>query len=243
MSLKSKLPVDDISPKSRLYIVATPIGNKDDITLRALKVLQEVDFVICEEYKIGSRLLKSNEIKKPLVLLNEHNEEEQGKEILDRLLLNRETAALISDAGTPLFADPGNGLVWQCHQNGIQVVPIPGASSIMAALMASGLVEDRFLYYGFLPANRDERLAAVKKIPIHLNVVMLEAPYRLKPFLRDLQKGLGGKREAIMAYKLTQPQEKIFWGNLKELSLMTEELPKGEFVFILKKLESRRKGR
>lgn len=243
MSSKNEPPKDVASLKHGIYVVATPIGNKDDITLRALKVLQKVDFVICEEYKVGSRLLKSYEIKKPLILLNEHNEKEQNIEILDRLMLGGETAALISDAGTPLFADPGNGLVWQCHQNGIQVIPIPGASSIMAALMSAGLAADNFLYYGFLPANRNERLNAIKKIPSYLNVILLEAPYRLKQLLRDLRKGLGDNRNTIIAYKLTQPQEKIFWGTLKELALMTENLPKGEFVLILKKLETRWKRR
>jgi 16S rRNA (cytidine1402-2'-O)-methyltransferase len=222
-------------------VVATPIGNKDDITLRALKVLREVDFVICEEYKPGSKILHAYDIKKPLELLNEHNEKEQSKILLDRLLMNGESAALISDAGTPLFADPGNTLVWQCQQNGILVIPIPGASSIMAALMATGLPADKFLYYGFLPANTEKRLGAIKKVPTHLSVIFLEAPYRLKPLLRDFRKILGDHRQAIIAYKLTQPEEQIFWGNLKELVIQTSELPKGEFVFVLKKLESRKK--
>ena len=230
-----------MSSKSKLFVVATPIGNPDDITLRALQVLKEVDFVICEEYKAGSRTLKKYNITKPLELLNEHNEKEQSYNILQILLIEGKSAALIGDAGTPLFADPGNNLVWQCHQNGIQVVPIPGASSIMAALMVVGLAADKFLYYGFLPANKEKRLEALKKIPTHLNVILLETPYRLKPILRDMIKVLGSQRQAVIAYKLTQPQEKIFWGDLKELSQMTEELPKGEFVFILKKLESKRK--
>ena len=230
-----------MSLKSKLFVVATPIGNPDDITLRALQILKEVDFVICEEYKAGSRALKKYDITKPLELLNEHNEKEQSHRILQILLMEGKSAALISDAGTPLFADPGNNLVWQCHQNGIQVVPVPGASSIMAALMVVGLAADKFLYYGFLPANKEKRLEALKKIPTHLNVILLETPYRLKPILRDMIRVLEPQRQAVIAYKLTQPQEKIFWGNLKELSQMTEELPKGEFVFILKKLESRRK--
>ncbi len=229
--------------RSKLYVVATPIGNQDDITLRALNVLKEVDFVICEEYKPGSKLLRSYQIKKPLELLNEHNEKEQSKILLDRILMKGESAALISDAGTPLFADPGNTLVWQCHQNGIAVIPVPGASSIMAALMSCGLAADKFLYYGFLPANTEKRLAAIKKVPTHLNVIFLEAPYRLKPLLRDFRKVLEDQRQAIIAYKLTQPEERFFWGNLSELAVQTAELPKGEFVFILKKLESTRKRR
>ena len=231
-----------MSSKNKLYVVATHIGNPDDITLRALKVLKDVDFVICEEFKVGSRLLKSYDIKKPLELLNEHNEAEQTQVILDRLIMNGETAAIISDAGTPLFADPGNNLVWQCHQSGINVVPIPGVSSIMAALMVSGLKLEQFLYYGFLPANKDERKRAIKHLPNNYDLIFLETPYRLKQLLGDLKKILGPNRQAIIAYKLTQPNEKIFWGNLQELTLMIQELPKGEFVFILRKIEMN-KGR
>ncbi|MBT3168586.1 MAG: 16S rRNA (cytidine(1402)-2'-O)-methyltransferase [Candidatus Cloacimonetes bacterium] len=220
---------------SKLFVVATPIGNKDDITLRALKILEKVDFVICEEYKMGSKLLKSYGIQKPLELLNEHNEKEQSFELLKRLLENGETAALISDAGTPLFADPGNNLVWQCHQNGIKVVPVPGASSLLSALMVSGLKLEKFLYYGFLSANRESRIFELKKLPRDYDIVFLEAPYRLNSLLRDFRKVCGERREVILAYKLTQPEEKIFWGNIKELILMTKDLSKGEFVFILKK--------
>jgi len=225
-----------MSSKNKLYVVATHIGNPDDITLRALKVLKEVDFVICEEFKIGSRLLKGYDIKKPLELLNEHNEVEQTQIILDRLVMNGETAAIISDAGTPLFADPGNNLVWHCHQNGLDVVPLPGASSIMAALMVSGLKLEQFLYYGFLPANKDERKRAIKRLPNNYDLVFLETPYRLKQLLADMKKILGQNRQAIIAYKLTQPEEKIFWGSLHELIIITKELPKGEFVFILRKI-------
>lgn len=239
MSSKSKLTTETEPLSSALYVVATSIGNMDDITLRALKILEAVDFVICEEYKIGSRVLKAYGIKKPLELLNEHNEKEQARELLNRLLMNGESAALISDAGTPLFADPGSDLVWQCNQSGIRVIPVPGASSIMAALMSAGLSTGKFLFNGFLPANRDERLIAIRKIPNNLNVVLLEAPYRLKQLLRDLRKGLGDNRNAIIAYKLTQPQEKIFWGTLQELAIMTEDIPKGEFVMIIKKIEVR----
>lgn len=231
-----------MSSKNKLYVVATHIGNPDDITLRALKILKEVDFVICEEFKVGSRLLKSYDIKKPLELLNEHNETEQTQVILNRLLMNGETAAMISDAGTPLFADPGNNLVWQCHQNGVKVVPIPGVSSIMTALMVSGLKLEQFLYYGFLPANKDERKRAIKRLPNSYDLIFLETPYRLKQLLADMKKTLGANRQAIIAYKLTQPNEKIFWGNLQELITMTQELPKGEFVFILRKIEMN-KGR
>lgn len=228
-----------MSLKNKLYVVATPIGNKDDITLRALRVLKEVDFVICEERKMGSKLLRSYDIKKPMELLNEHNEHEQTSVVMERLLMNGESAALISDAGAPLFADPGNTLVSRCHQNGITVVPVPGASSLMGALMGSGIAIDKFLYYGFLPANKDERKLALRKIPNYYDIVFLEAPYRLKQLLQAFKQNVGANREAILAYKLTMPQEKFFWGTIGELITMTEDLPKGEFVFILKRLAQR----
>ncbi|HHE37923.1 MAG TPA: 16S rRNA (cytidine(1402)-2'-O)-methyltransferase [Candidatus Cloacimonetes bacterium] len=225
-----------MTSKIRLFVVATPIGNPDDITFRALKILKEVDFVIFEEHKVGSRFLKKYGIEKPFELLNEHNEKDQTQNILTRLLENQESAALISDAGTPLFADPGNELVWQCHQNNIPVIPIPGVSSLMTALMGSGLKLNKFLYYGFLPANKDKRLSELKKLPRNIDLIFLEAPYRLKQLLRDTIKILGEKRQAIIAYKLTYPEEKFFWGNLKELSIMTDGLAKGEFVCILRKI-------
>lgn len=227
--------------KAKLYIVATPIGNKEDITLRALRILKSVDFVICEERKEGSKLLKMYDLENTLECLNEHNEKEMTPFLLEKMLLHNQTAALISDAGTPLFADPGNRLVRECHNNNVPVVPVPGSSSIMAALMMSGLENEQFLYYGFLPANKMERIKTLKALPLQVNIVFLEAPYRLKPFLRDMISVLSGKREAIIAYKLTQPEEKFFWGNLRELQTMTENLPKGEFVFILKEQDGKKR--
>ena len=152
-----------------------------------------------------------------------------------RFIESNESAALISDAGTPLFADPGNNLVTKCHEYNIRVIPVPGASSLLAALMGSGLKMDKFLYYGFLPANKDKRIKELKKIPENFDIILLETPYRLKQLLRDMVKILGEKRKAVLAYKLTLPEEKFFHGNLKELTIMTEDLPKGEFVLILEK--------
>ena len=168
-----------------LYVVATPIGNPDDITLRALKILKEVDLVICEEYKNGSRLLKKYGIKNSLIELNEHNEKEQSEYILKEILMEGKTAALISDAGAPLFADPGGNLVSMCHYYNIKVKPIPGASSLISALMGAGNVK-KFVYYGFLPANKIKRKEAIKKLPKNIDIILLETPYRLKQLLKDL---------------------------------------------------------
>lgn len=221
--------------KSGLYVVATHIGNWDDITLRALKVLKEVDFVIIEDRKSGSRLLRYYEIKQETMILNEHSTREDEDEIFNELFIQGRTAALISDAGTPLFADPGNRLVHRCNDNGIPVYAVPGASSLMAMLMISGLKLNSFQYCGFLPANREERGKALKRYQrlTNLDLVFLEAPYRLKQVLRDMEIVLGGQRKIMLGYKLTQPEEKFLEGTIKEMRLMTSELPKGEFVLIL----------
>lgn len=223
------------SSKSKLYIVATPIGNREDITLRALNVLKSVDFIICEEMKTAGRFMHTYQLQKPVRILNEHNEREYAPQLVLEMLQENLAAALISDGGTPLFADPGNYLVQECQLSNLPVIPIPGASSLMAALMAAGLEDDGFLYCGFLPASRDERIKAIKNLPAAYNLVILETPYRLQPLLRDLIRVLGRGRKGILAYRLTCPEEKIFWGSLQEIQLMTTALPKGEFVLVLKK--------
>lgn len=234
-----------MSSGSKLYVVSVHIGNPDDITLRALKVLKEVDLVICEEYKSGSRILHQYDIDKPMEILNEHNENKHTVDLIKMMQEKPIKAALISDAGSPVFADPGSHLVWQCHQNNITVATVPGASCLMAALAASGLECKRFMYYGFLSAKKEERVKELDRLPKNIDIVFLEAPYRLPALMTDFTAVLGKKRQAIIAYKLTQPQEKIFWGSLEELSIMTQDLPKGEFVFILKKFRPfvRRKRR
>ncbi len=226
-----------------LYVVAVPIGNRDDITLRALKVLQAADAVICEEYKSGSRTLSQYDIKKPLVPLNEHNERSATVDLVERLQNRNEALALISDAGTPLFEDPGTRLVWECHLNNIPVFPVPGASSLTTALMACGVNTKRFQYYGFLPAKREERIDELKKLRARTSetLIFLDTPYRLKQLLRDMATVLGEEREAMIAWKLTYPEEKILWGHLSELQVIAEGLPKGEFVLILKKMRRSRK--
>lgn len=225
--------------KPILYVVAMPIGNPKDITLRALEILKEADILICEERKIGFRYRSAYGLTQEWDLLNEHDQFEQSMAILQKMKAEKKSAALVSDAGTPLFADPGCHLVSLCRYEGIPVIPIPGASSIMAALMGSGLDLKRFLYYGFLPANSDERIKALKKIKnlTDLDIVFLETPYRLKAFLQDIRKVLGMGRSGIIAYRLTFPEEQFFEDTITKLINRTESLPKGEFVFILKKLD------
>ncbi|MDP8231950.1 MAG: 16S rRNA (cytidine(1402)-2'-O)-methyltransferase [Candidatus Zophobacter franzmannii] len=224
--------------KFGLYIIATPIGNPDDITIRALNTLKAVDLVVLEERKPGTTLLRRHEIKTDWIELNEHNEKKMTDEIFEMLIMERKTVGLISDAGTPLFADPGNKLVHLCHENGIPVYPVPGASSLMAMLQVSGIPLRNFHFYGFLPPGKEERIQALKtyKAQYNIDTVFLDAPYRLKSLLRDMANVLGSNRKAIVGYKLTYPQEKIFLGTLGEMITMTEDLPKGEFVVVISKV-------
>jgi 16S rRNA (cytidine1402-2'-O)-methyltransferase len=240
MNLKNHIPAGGHANKETLpaglYPVAIPIGNPGDITLRAIQVLQECEVVICEEYREGSRLLKTLALEKPLHLLNEHSKTEEIKQLFEDLLIRKDKAvALISDAGTPCFADPGAELVKLCHEYQVPVYPVPGASSLMAALMASGLKKDRFIYYGFLSAKKEERQAELRQLKSlsRYDLIFLEAPYRLKAVLEDMSRHLGSKRNAILFYRLTQPQQKILTGRLDELITKAERLPKGEFVIIL----------
>ena len=218
--------------KGRLYIVATPIGNPRDITLRALDVLQEVDAVICEEYREGSTLLKKLGITKEIIELNEHNESELTPQVTLRLQQNQ-ALALISDCGTPVFADPGATLIHRVVEEGIQVVPIPGPSSLMATLSVMDFKLDRFIYAGFLPRDREERKKALKHLRLtRFPIVLMDAPYRLGPLLGDLDAVYGGTTNITLAMDITLPNELIFRGTLTE-AIKNLSGRKSEFVIIV----------
>lgn len=217
-----------------LYVVSIPIGHRDDITRRAVDTLAAADGVICEELKEGRKFLHDLGLEKPLYPLNEHNEEANTPEILTQLLEGRRLA-LISDCGTPLVADPGRRLVAAAHSEGVRVTPIPGPSSVTAALAVCGLPLDRFLYYGFLSPKKEERrreLSGLKKIPYP--IVLLETPYRLVPLLEDVVRVLGGSQPAVLAYNLTCADELVVrTGAAALLSLCRRRRLKGEFVLVL----------
>lgn len=218
--------------KGRLYIVATPIGNPRDITLRALDVLQEVDAVICEEYREGSTLLKKLGIQKEIILVNEHNEAEQTPLIALRLH-QKQALALISDCGTPVFADPGASLIHQMVEQGIPVVPIPGPSSLMAALSVLDVKLDRFIYAGFLPRDREERRKALKHLrATRFPIILMDAPYRLVPVLDDIDAVFGGGINITLAMDITLPGEYIFRGTVSEARKKLGQR-KSEFVLIV----------
>jgi 16S rRNA (cytidine1402-2'-O)-methyltransferase len=219
----------------KLYLVSTPIGNYDDITLRALNVLKEVGFIICEEFKEARRLLSHYQIEKELLSLNEHNEEIAAGEILQQILSGK-SGALISDAGTPLFSDPGHLLVQLCIQNKIDVIPIPGANSLLPALIGSGLNFEKFYYCGWLSPKKDERRKELFRLKgIREVIVILDTPYRLKSLLSDIVKILGKNIRTVLAFDLTMKTEKFFRGSAEEVLKEAEKRDlKGEFVLIIK---------
>lgn len=217
-----------------LSLVSTPIGNPDDITLRALRVLREAHAVICEERRHGARLLKIYQIENTLIELNEHTERAVVPELLTRLRAG-DHLALISDHGTPLLADPGARLVARALAERLPVTAVPGASSVLAALVVSGLPMDTFRFVGMLPVKTDARRAALRRLKDERATwVALDAPYRLAPVLADLREMIGAERRAVVACELTTPNEMVVRGNLGEIVTFFEQHPfKGEFVIIV----------
>ena len=221
--------------KSKLYIVSTPIGNYEDITLRAIRLIKECDLLICEEYKEARRLLSHFKIQKELIALNEHNEKEVTDEIIIQIKEGK-SAALISDCGTPLFSDPGHYLVKVAIQNKIDIVPVPGASSLLAALVGSGMDFEKFYYYGWLSPKKEIRRKQLYDLrKIKDTIVILDTPYRLQSLLEDVTKIIGENVSVVLAYELTKEKEKFYRGNAQNiLRAIERDNLKGEFVLIIK---------
>ena len=200
-----------------LYVVATPIGNLEDISARALRILAEVSLIAAEDTRHSTRLLQHFGIRTPLAACHEHNEREEGGRFITRLLAG-DDIALISDAGTPLISDPGYHLVRQARAAQVQVVPVPGACALIAGLSAAGLPSDRFVFEGFLPAKkvaRCGRLEAVQNDPRTL--IFYEAPHRLLDSIADMRDIFGADRSAVLARELTKAFETIQNLPLQEL--------------------------
>ncbi len=216
-----------------LYVVATPIGNPQDITLRALEVLKSVDGIICEERRYGSTLLHRLNIKgKTLIELNEHNEEKQAPE-LAMALVRGEKLALISDCGTPAFADPGALLVELALEYEVKVVPLPGASSLMVLLSVSPQPIKEFYFAGFLPRKDDERTKKLDQLrKLKVPIVFMDTPYRLERMLQDIQATFGRGRMITLGLNLTMPNEKIIHQSVSEV-LKQMKGQKGEFILIV----------
>ncbi len=216
-----------------LYVVATPIGNLGDFSPRALATLREVDFIAAEDTRVTVKLLNHFDIKKPQVSYYQHNLRERGEQIIERILAG-ESCAICSDAGTPAVSDPGEDLVRLAVQNGIRVVPIPGACAAITALCASGLITGRFCFEGFLPMgkkSRREHLLSVRDEPRTL--IFYEAPHKLKTTLADLLAALGD-RQLTLARELTKLHEEIVYTTLAAApSLFDEREPRGEYVLVI----------
>lgn len=222
--------------KGKLYLVSTPIGNFEDITIRALNVLKNADLIVCEEFKEAKGLLSHFTIDKELINLNEHNEEESSLIVIEKLSAGQ-NIALISDCGTPVFSDPGKMLVNLCIQNEIKVVPVPGASSLMAALVASGTDLNKFYYYGWLSPKKDLRRKQLLDLKKRKEtVVLMETPYRLETLLADVAKFLGSKTNCVLAFELTTEKENFYRGTAEQiLKIVSDKKLKGEFVLILER--------
>lgn len=218
----------------KLYLVSIPIGHYKDITLRALDVLNEVEFIVCEEYKEARRFLSRHDISKELISLNEHNEKETAPEVIERLKRG-DSAALISDCGTPLFSDPGHLLVNLAISAKIKLVPLPGASSILPALITSNFDFEKFYYYGWLSPKKEIRqkeLLSLKRV--NETIVLMDTPYRLKTLLADVSKYLGPQTPVSLAYKITMNEEDFIRGSVdKVLADCEKRSLKGEFVLIV----------
>lgn len=222
--------------QAELYIVATPIGNLQDITLRAIEILKSVDVVAAEDTRHTRKLFTRFGIATPLLALHEHNEREMCDRLLARLAAG-ERIALVSDAGTPLISDPGFVLVRAARRAGIRVVPVPGASALVAALSVSGLPTDRFLFEGFLPsrqAARRQRLQALRGVEVTL--VCYESSHRITESLTDMADCLGATRHAVIARELTKTWETVVAGTLEELCEWLRadaDHRRGEFVVLV----------
>jgi len=219
----------------KLYIVATPIGNLEDITLRALRVLKEVDFVLCEDTRVTRILLDKYEIKTPTISYFQHSKFSKINQIID-LLKSGKNLALVSDAGTPGISDPGNKLIEQVIgvlSNRVEVIPIPGANAAISALSISGLPTDKFVFYGFLPHKKGKETILKEIINNKFTSVFYESTHRILKTLNKL-KDLGLDKHVVVCRELTKKFETVYRGNIQDvLSELEKGVTKGEFVVVV----------
>ncbi|HYW67372.1 MAG TPA: 16S rRNA (cytidine(1402)-2'-O)-methyltransferase [Candidatus Dormibacteraeota bacterium] len=223
----------DAARQGCLYLVATPIGNLEDITLRALRILKEVDQIACEDTRHSLKLLNHYDIRKPLISYHEHNEMTRAPELV-LAMENGSSIALISDAGMPLVSDPGHRLVTLAIRHHIPVVPIPGPAALLAALSASGLPSEEFLFVGFLPARSGERRRALERLRIEeRTMIFYEAPHRIADTVADALAILGN-RPACLAREVTKLHEEFRRGKLFDLvQSLGDHPPKGEITLLI----------
>lgn len=216
-----------------LYLVSTPIGNLEDITFRAIRILKEVDIIAAEDTRQTLKLLNHFEIKNTLTSYFRHNEDKKGEYIVSQLLEGK-NIALVSDAGTPAISDPGEELVRMAIESGVTIVPIPGAVAATSALIVSGLPTGRFVFEGFMPMhkkNRRERLMELKNEM--RTMIFYEAPHKIKYTLKDMYE-VWGDREVSLAREMTKIHEEVIRGKLSQIiEKFEKEPPRGEFVIII----------
>ena len=219
--------------KGTLFVVPTPIGNLGDLTERALTVLKNVDFVAAEDTRVSGKLLNLYGIEANFVSYHEHNKASQGEKIVERLK-NGESGAIVTDAGTPAVSDPGEDLVAKCRENGVNVVPLPGACAFVTALAGSGFPSRRFCFEGFLPTDKKERSEILDGYKNEKKtVIFYEAPHRVAETAKVLLDSLGNRR-VCAARELTKLNEEFFTGLLSELcDLFEKKEPRGEYVLIV----------
>lgn len=217
-----------------LYVVGTPIGNLEDMTFRAIKILQSVDVIAAEDTRHTGKLLQHFQIKTPQLSYHEHNRNDRLPELLSRLS-DGKAIALVTDAGMPGISDPGYELVKACIEAGIEVVPIPGATAGITALSASGLPTDRFVFEGFLPASGRERQQRLESLQVESRtLIFYESPHRLRETLQDLAQYLAGNRNIVLARELTKLHEEFWRGSIEDaIAHYNQHEPKGEFTLIV----------
>ena len=232
-STDTATPASSADPAGCLYLVGTPIGNLEDITLRALRILREADQIAAEDTRHTQKLLSHYEISRPMVSYHEHNEMTRAPELLIALEQGAKIA-LVSDAGTPLVSDPGYRLVTLCLRHQIPVVPIPGPSALLASLSASGLPNEEFLFVGFLPARSGERRRALERLRIEdRTIILYEAPHRVEECVADAREILGD-RPACLAREVTKLHEEFRRGKLSALAASLAERPaRGEITLLI----------
>lgn len=217
-----------------LYIIGTPIGNMEDITLRQLRMLEEADFICAEDTRVTLKLLNRYEIKKELVSFHEHSSKADAQKIIGRLL-SGENGGIVTDAGMPCISDPGEVLVKLCYENNIDVKVVPGATAVASAAALSGFHIKRFTFEGFLPVNKKERAGRLEILRNETAVMIFyEAPHKLKNTLDDLSEFFGGERKIVLCRELTKIHEQVLRMNLSEaVEYYKINEPKGEFVLVL----------
>ena len=224
----------DVLPPCTLYVVATPIGNLEDMTFRSLRILRSVQVIAAEDTRHTGKLLQHFQVTTPQISYHQHNARQRIPQLIDRLQQGQ-SIALVTDAGVPTISDPGGELIQACIEKEISVVPIPGASAVITALSAAGLATDRFVFEGFLPAKPKARRQHLQALaPETRTLVFYESPHRLREMLKDLETCLGSDRCLVLARELTKLHEEFWRGTIQDAILhYADQNPQGEYTVVV----------